>query len=93
MAKSKMTVAQKRAREYGASMPKSLCVCGHTGDGAMSEHAPRFADGHGQCTHPGCDCKQFSWAAWASAFKEVLAFARPSAKAPKPKRRLADGDA
>ena len=42
--------------------PKSLCGCGHTGDGPHSEHAARFAEGHGPCKR--CACKQFTWESW-----------------------------
>ena len=39
---------------------KSICRCGHTGDGPNSEHDARYAEGHGPCLR--CDCPQFTWA-------------------------------
>ena len=51
--------------------PKSICACGHTGDGPNSQHItdgeslgslPADDDpnqGHGACT--GCDCQKFIW--------------------------------
>jgi len=39
--------------------PKSMCRCGHTGDGPNSEHANAIALGHGACTQ--CNCVQFTW--------------------------------
>lgn len=38
---------------------KSLCLCGHTGDGAYSMHGGMI--GHGPCSAEGCDCKKFTW--------------------------------
>lgn len=31
------------------------CSCTHP----MTEHRPRYVDGHGSCLH--CPCKQFTW--------------------------------
>ena len=45
-----------------ASEPKSVCTCGHTGDGPNSQHADSISHGHGRCTVEGCDCEQFTWA-------------------------------
>ncbi len=39
--------------------PKSICQCGHTGDGPNSEHSDTFQEGHGACNE--CDCVQFTW--------------------------------
>ncbi len=53
--------------------PKSICACGHTGDGPDSQHiteAPSLGSlpadgdpnqGHGACTVDGCSCQKFSW--------------------------------
>lgn len=38
---------------------KSICLCGHTGDGAYSMHGGMI--GHGPCSADGCACKKFSW--------------------------------
>lgn len=46
-----------------ASELKSVCTCGHIGDGPDSQHADStIAAGHGGCTVDGCDCEQFTWA-------------------------------
>jgi hypothetical protein len=47
-----------------AKQPKSMCKCGHSGDGPESQHDPRYAEGHGPCHVEGCDCEQFTWAGW-----------------------------
>ncbi len=39
---------------------KSLCTCGHSGDGTNSMHGGYI--GHGPCRYAGCDCQKFSWA-------------------------------
>ncbi len=41
--------------------PRSLCTCGHTGDGPGSQHTDTLTPGHGRCTVRGCACRQFSW--------------------------------
>jgi len=38
---------------------KSVCLCGHRGDGSAAKHAGLI--GHGPCTVPGCTCPKFSW--------------------------------
>lgn len=43
---------------------KSVCHCGHTGDGLKSQHADRLAAGHGACKVPGCKCEAFTWKAF-----------------------------
>ena len=48
--------------------PKSMCGCGHTGDGMDSQHDDRYSAGHGACKK--CTCKQFSWTAWTPEFKK-----------------------
>jgi hypothetical protein len=60
------------ASEYKHRAPMSLCRCGHTGDGANSEHAPTFEPGHGLCTAPGCKCEKFTWANFTGAYEAVL---------------------
>lgn len=53
--------------------PKSMCRCGHSGDGENSQHGPStnvhgtvLAEGHGPCKH--CDCTKFTWADFTPAF-------------------------
>lgn len=43
---------------------KSICRCGHTGDGPGSAHTATVQDGHGACRKRGCACAKFTWAAW-----------------------------
>ena len=52
--------------------PKSICVCGHTGDGVDSLHADTLIKGHGACKVPGCDCKRFTWDRWTDTVKDYL---------------------
>lgn len=62
--------------------PKSICVCGHAGDGTgLADGAPdgqrvslhAGAIGHGACAHAKCDCVKFTWAAYTPRFSEALA--------------------
>ncbi len=48
--------------------PKSICRCGHPGDGPNSDHAARFAEGHGACRVTGCACPQFTWLRWTTDY-------------------------
>jgi len=52
--------------------PKSICTCGHTGDGPNSQHADRYGLGHGACKVEGCNCKQFTWDKFIEKGKDVL---------------------
>ena len=51
---------------------KSLCFCGHTGDGIGSDHRDRWQPGHGGCMVKGCDCKQFTWSCFLPSFQRLL---------------------
>ena len=57
--------------------PKSLCYCGHTGDGPGSDHMG--LNGHGRCVAAAsdsygnpCRCNQFTWKEWLPEFVEYL---------------------
>jgi len=56
--------------------PKSVCSCGHYGDGTNSHHEDRYGlaicGGHGKCTYPGCTCEMFTWERWTDPFKDAL---------------------
>lgn len=56
------------------SGPKSLCDCGHTGDGCPGgEHGSDvLPNGHGACCVAGCGCQQFTWDGWTSAYARHL---------------------
>jgi len=60
----------------GFRMPKSICTCGHSGDGNNSfhadDHGPEIAPGHGACIRAGCDCKQFRWAVFTTIYARTL---------------------
>ncbi len=62
---------RNKAHRHGWSIvPRSICECGHTGDGENSEHDPEPYPGYPEYDEPGggsctkCDCKQFTWAGW-----------------------------
>jgi hypothetical protein len=57
---------------FGQLYPKSVCYCGHTGDGNNSDHANTLSFGHGPCLVIGCLCSQFTWADWTTAAKEII---------------------
>ena len=71
-----MATKIESSMEYSKSFPKSVCTCGHSGDGAHSFHAG--LNGHGRCTHVGvgsgtrCECGQFSWSGWTKHFTTFL---------------------
>jgi hypothetical protein len=58
--------------QYQENNPLSICECGHTGDGANSEHATIFQYGHGACNVDGCNCKQFTWVKWTAEAQNIL---------------------
>ena len=61
-----MALQHERAKHYIGG--KSFCYCGHTGDGAESEHGG--LNGHGACHL--CDCPQFTWKEWTPLFEQFL---------------------
>ena len=64
-------MAEKRRALFSQIMvAKSLCSCGHSGDGEPGDHGP--LDGHGACRVPGCDCKHFIWAGYLSHIEDML---------------------
>ena len=50
--------------------PKSVCTCGHSGDGMKSDHQDRFGAGHGACKV--CKCAQFTWKGWTDEFRSLM---------------------
>lgn len=50
--------------------PRSICSCGHDGDGPNSQHTG--AIGHGFCMHPDCHCRCFTWMCFTSEFETFL---------------------
>ncbi len=56
--------------------PKSICGCGHTGDGPNSMHADLVQRGHGHCigNRKGrkCQCERFTWDHWTARFAAIL---------------------
>lgn len=60
------------AKKYGEVLPKSLCTCGHTGDGVGSDHATVLLPGSGACMEDDCSCDHFHWAGWTPEFEKAL---------------------
>jgi hypothetical protein len=51
--------------------PKSICKCGHLGDGDRSDHEDLIINkGHGKCKV--CDCKMFVWSRFTPTFDEII---------------------
>lgn len=65
-------IPDQMAKSMAYEQPKSVCTCGHLGDGKQSEHAGLF--GHGSCSHPGCACTKFTWARHTDAFTKHMGF-------------------
>jgi len=67
-------VAERR-REIVSSFkgPRSLCICGHLGDGPGIHAGPL---GHGHCLHGEgkkvCRCPKFTWASWSPELSKKL---------------------
>lgn len=57
-------------REYSKTKPKSLCRCGHTGDGKQSEHVDGAQPGHGACLE--CACEKFTWKTFTADFQAYM---------------------
>lgn len=64
--------------KYGEKFPKSVCSCGHLGDGAYGSHAGIL--GHGSCVRENCPCSKFTWAGWCPAYVAALEKAGYSTK-------------
>ena len=58
---------------YSERAPKSVCRCGHTGDGGNSEHGGLIAKGHGKCLAKECRCEKFTWGGSTEEFKRFMA--------------------
>ncbi len=53
--------------------PKSMCECGHSGDGPNSNHGDSpLVKGHGKCYVPGCSCKKFTWLSFYPHYEAYL---------------------
>lgn len=74
---AKMPPRMVDAMTFSAMQPKSVCTCGHTGDGANAQH--QGFGGHGACqaTPPDgineCQCGQFSWRGWTPEYRRFMA--------------------
>ena len=62
----------EKIQEYGWFNPKSICACGHTGDGGNSQHLDGLQRGHGRCKVDGCNCAQFTWVGWTEHAEKML---------------------
>ena len=63
--------ARAWVRQEGYLGPRSLCRCGHEGDGYPSHHESyNGSAGHGVCSVEGCDCNQFTFAGFTRAFAD-----------------------
>lgn len=59
----------KKLVEWSKVNPRSLCICGHSGDGGHSYHAGVLGVlGHGACTFEDCACSKFTWAGWSVSY-------------------------
>jgi hypothetical protein len=74
MKPAKMSKMMEASISYSQRAPKSVCTCGHHGDGNASWHdGSGPARGHGSCFHPGCSCQKFTWKNWTPAYAEFRA--------------------
>lgn len=70
MRESMMQEKQRKWMALRDIQPRGICTCGHTGDGANSDHKDLLALGHGSCRE--CDCPQFSWRSMTAAARDIL---------------------
>ena len=72
----KMTLDELTGRIQNFKEPKSVCRCGHLGDGEWSPHEDQIhggytlAQGHGRCR--SCACDKFTWVRWIPKFAELV---------------------
>lgn len=66
----------EKAKKFAVEHPKSDCTCGHTGDGANSQHEgvgiAGDGVGHGSCKVSVCNCRKFVWFKFTDAFKKAM---------------------
>ena len=60
------------SREWGQRAPRSICSCGHSGDGVKSQHDDSITVGHGICRVEGCPCHKFAWSRYTDLFQARL---------------------
>jgi hypothetical protein len=65
---------REQSRAYAMTKPKSICQCGHTGDGEGSQHSSSgvWSAGHGACVVPGCSCLRFRWERFREAYRTTM---------------------
>ncbi|RPI56246.1 MAG: hypothetical protein EHM49_00725 [Deltaproteobacteria bacterium] len=70
---------RKYLNEYDKG--KSICTCGHLGDGSPSSHITGLdgQPGHGACRVRGCLCEKFTWADYSDEYKEYLKLVKKDA--------------
>ncbi len=71
------TLQEKQLISAKYKGPRSMCTCGHAGDGSGVDKADTFnahsgVIGHGACTVSGCACVKFTWAASLPAYTKAL---------------------
>ncbi len=69
------TTARAVARVYQG--PRSMCACGHAGDGTGRGHAGEIslhagALGHGSCVFKGCKCVKCTWSEYLPGFAATI---------------------
>lgn len=61
-----------KGKKLGFHGPKSVCTCGHSGDGPNSLHSDRVngvSPGHGACLMESCPCQKFTWHSFTPEYK------------------------
>jgi hypothetical protein len=72
MGKGAKGMAKNKGKKFEG--PKSICMCGHTGDGEGSQHVDVVlaGDGQGKCSVNGCGCQRFTWMQSTKKFENFL---------------------
>lgn len=65
-------MAKRKSKQFVGH--KSLCTCGHTGDGDGSQHMDVgiTGDGQGKCKVNGCNCQRFTWKQFTKKYENFL---------------------
>lgn len=74
-----LNYARAWINQEGFLGPRSVCECGHEGDGYPSDHGEGVGGGpgHGPCWVEGCSCKQFTFRGFTRDFVVYRALSNP----------------
>lgn len=77
MTKKQETLKKRQEVSAKYKGPRSLCMCGHHGDGVGIDSGGNVNDhggflGHGYCTYIDCKCDKFTFKNFTPEFQSVV---------------------